>query len=212
MALAQFRVGRDLCITVTVRNKQYLVMSPRDQLLETAPEVIRLLRRCCKDFSLAPELTEDGIIHFHGILKGVDRVKWYKSTLYKLRRQFGFCRIEKGRTPLGYFIYLRKDQRDITDIMRRRKNNWYFALRKCPLWTRSSTARWFKRKCRKKPFIISEALNQKECLSSPKETTGRSAVPSALSHKCRVDELENLVKISKERKKYVVSFGTSNVI
>lgn len=69
----------------TMTFKRLNCKTPRGQFYETAPYLTKILERSTL-FSLMPEWRHTtGDIHYHGILKIYDLVKWIKSTLPTLK-------------------------------------------------------------------------------------------------------------------------------
>lgn len=73
-----------LTITFHPKNKMLFQMfKPTAQLNATRKEVVQALKASCL-FMVIPEMTLNGKIHYHAIIKIIDKIKWYKQTIYKL--------------------------------------------------------------------------------------------------------------------------------
>lgn len=58
-----------------------------------------LLKKCCNHYCLFPELDQNGRLHYHGLIKLTDRVKWFKLVKPALQT-YGFICVK----PLKSFI------------------------------------------------------------------------------------------------------------
>lgn len=73
-----------------------------------AVQILKKIRTVSKEFTLYPELGVSGSnIHFHGVIKLHDEIKWYKSVLPILKRN-GFIKI-KAKYNDGWLEYCTKD-------------------------------------------------------------------------------------------------------
>lgn len=92
---------------LTVTYQRNTGTQPLWQFHDTAYELWGLLRRST-DFVMFPELTVQGKIHYHGIVRITDKYKWFKWTLPKLK-SLGFIKI-KSNVDSGWDEYIKKDQ------------------------------------------------------------------------------------------------------
>lgn len=71
------------------------------------------IRLCSKHFIIYPEFDKSGRLHYHGIIRIIDKIKWYKSVLPTLRRSLGFCDIKTigstMRDKLQVLYYIKKE-------------------------------------------------------------------------------------------------------
>lgn len=88
---------------------------PIRQLI-VAADILRGLRRC-STFILYPELTLAGHLHFHGIVKVEDRIKWYRQVLPNIKLH-GFVCIKEITNYQGWIEYCSKDQEHMTKILK----------------------------------------------------------------------------------------------
>lgn len=73
-----------------------------------AVQVLKKLRLVSKEFTLYPEIGNGGSnIHFHGIIKLNDKVKWFKSVLPIFKRN-GFVKIKPIKND-GWYEYIIKE-------------------------------------------------------------------------------------------------------
>lgn len=97
---------------ITLTFKKLHCKSPYGQFKETAPAITKLLHRSCK-FELFPEWRHaTGDIHYHGIIRIVDHIKWLKQTLPSLKGH-GFILIKKIDNKSKWDEYCKKE-RDIS--------------------------------------------------------------------------------------------------
>lgn len=94
----------------TMTFKRLNCKTPRGQFYETAPYLTKVLERSTS-FSIMPEWRHTtGDIHFHGILRIYDMIKWLKQTLPTLK-SMGFLLLkplkEKGKE--GWNDYYNKE-------------------------------------------------------------------------------------------------------
>lgn len=72
----------------------------------------RELRKCCKYFCLYPELDKTGRLHYHGVIKIHDSVKWFKQIMPKLKYELGFIMIKELKSfkdNLKWLVYCQKE-------------------------------------------------------------------------------------------------------
>lgn len=76
---------------LTVTFKYLHCKSPKGQFKETAPYLTKLLSRST-EFWIIPEFRHTtGDIHYHGVIKIKDYIKWHKSTLPSLKSLGFIC-------------------------------------------------------------------------------------------------------------------------
>lgn len=107
------RLGKLLALTLTYRQHHYV--DPLRQFQETILQVLLGLRRCCEEFVLCPELTDDGNIHYHATIWVTDMVKWHKSILPSFRRN-GFTKV-KSNVDSKWTEYVIKDVDNMQKIL-----------------------------------------------------------------------------------------------
>lgn len=70
------------------------------------------LRKACKHFCIVPEFSETGRLHFHGIIRIDDEIKFYRRVNYILRN-IGFVKLTKIKTfadHMRYMLYMYKEK------------------------------------------------------------------------------------------------------
>lgn len=85
-------------------------ISPKFQYCDTLGS-IRNLNMCCEKYVIYPECTKQGNIHFHGILKINDKVKWYKKVLPSFKYH-GYVCIKNQDINDQWVDYISKDYND----------------------------------------------------------------------------------------------------
>lgn len=93
-------------LTITYKNS--VGVKPKHQFESTIPDLYRRIKRVSKDFSIYPEMTINGRIHYHIILSIDDKIKWHKSVLPILKYQ-GFVDISKIKDYIKTKEYCEKD-------------------------------------------------------------------------------------------------------
>jgi len=77
-----------------------------------ACSINRALSRCSKHFMIVPEYTiEDARLHYHGVFRLDDPIKWYKS-VYKKLSGIGFVKVKPLiglKNHLSWLCYCYKD-------------------------------------------------------------------------------------------------------
>lgn len=66
--------------------------------------------RLCSNFLLSLELTQQGNIHYHALIRLTDKVKWYKKVLPTFRKN-GNVKIKTGNTNSKWIEYICKDKK-----------------------------------------------------------------------------------------------------
>lgn len=110
-----------LALTITL-NPKYLSddVSLHQALFITKNKLIRILKRSCK-FLMVAELGEvTGQLHYHGVIKVTDPIKYRKSTLRQLRRQLGHIVVKPVKQIEVWRKYYEKDMK-ITEAVFERK-------------------------------------------------------------------------------------------
>lgn len=70
------------------------------------------VRLCSKHYVIYPEFDSSGRLHYHGIMRIDDKIKWYKSVLPMLRKCLGFVCIKQINTikdKINIILYITKD-------------------------------------------------------------------------------------------------------
>lgn len=111
------KLGADYFLTVTYHPKARILLdcfSPAQQLHETRRELLQLLKGACI-FILKPELTLQGRIHYHAMLRITDKIKWYKNVLPQLNK-YGRMRVEAVRNGENCMKYMLKEYNEYCEI------------------------------------------------------------------------------------------------
>jgi len=93
-------------ITVTYKNMP--LIRPHEQLSWTAQRLQKQLDKCC-DYIMIPELQMTGVIHYHGVIKITDKIKYFKSVLPWIKINCGFVKVEKIVNLENIFKYMTKE-------------------------------------------------------------------------------------------------------
>lgn len=81
-------------LTKTYRFTDYMKNeTPFNQFRHTIVPLGRLLNKYCSDWEVCPELTNDGIIHYHGMLTITDEYGFFRFLLPRLKRS-GFIKLK----------------------------------------------------------------------------------------------------------------------
>lgn len=79
------------------------------------------MRTCSKYFMLYPEVDLQGRLHYHGVIKINDPIKWYKSVLPYIKATLGFVLLKPLNTTkdmLKWNIYSSKSWPAMRDIFK----------------------------------------------------------------------------------------------
>lgn len=95
-----------------VPNPKDIGIKPIFQFESTIGSIVNL-GLCCDYYEMYPELTVAGNIHYHGVIRVKDKIKWYKKVLPTLRYK-GYVCVKKDPDE-KWKEYIRKDK----DIMER---------------------------------------------------------------------------------------------
>lgn len=104
-----------LFYTQTLDNS-YKRFSNKKQVLATLPMIHSYLRQFTSDYILYPELTQAGMIHFHGILTLKDKVKQYKLRK-KMSDELGFLKIDSIKDLQASKDYISKEAAIMQDVL-----------------------------------------------------------------------------------------------
>lgn len=96
-----------LRIALTVTYRKHYSNNPMQQFKDTLPPLARNLARCAKRFQLAPELTLDGNIHYHGLIDIDNEYRWFRYIQPWLKRQ-GFYKAKVPKNLHGWLKYMTK--------------------------------------------------------------------------------------------------------
>lgn len=80
-------------------------------------DITKILNRFSKHYMLYPEFTHDARLHYHGIIRVDDKIKYYR-TKHKLDR-IGFTKLDPFKTfkdKLRYLIYSLKNYCEIKEL------------------------------------------------------------------------------------------------
>jgi len=103
----------DYFMTITFRNDPDSNISKAYEF--TIHGIWNKLRKST-DFELYPELTIAGRIHYHVMLNITDKIKFYKSTLPKLKRDCGYVDIQGIKNLIACRDYCKKAVAIATDL------------------------------------------------------------------------------------------------
>lgn len=101
--------GDGKAITITFDPKEFKALNsdPPAKQLKRVSGVFDLLHKAV-NFELYPELTENGVIHLHGIIWYRDYIKWSRSIQPRIRRAYGHILLKKNIND-KWFEYCRKE-------------------------------------------------------------------------------------------------------
>lgn len=102
-------------ITITFRRNLEKEMSYRQQHQYTRIVLAKIFGQSCSSFTLVPEFTLSGRIHYHGYFKIKNKGKWIKDTLPILNK-LGFIKLEFNLTN-KWFEYILKDVEETRNII-----------------------------------------------------------------------------------------------
>ena len=117
----------DYAVTITIATKHVKHFDTRNTKL-----IVYILSRLCRhmakkceyDLIIIPELTNKGIVHWHGFLKMPDI---HRKNFYRwLTRNIGYCYIRTLRSQQKWFEYCRKEYDQL-----QKTNNKYRIVRIC---------------------------------------------------------------------------------
>jgi len=79
----------------------------------------RILNRCTDHYLVYPEVDKQCRLHYHGVIKVKDKIKFHRKTRSALKGSFGFIKIEKLKTfrdKLQWLLYMRKDWGQLSEL------------------------------------------------------------------------------------------------
>lgn len=82
--------------------------TPKYLFMETISGLLDQLKKSAYNYSLVPELTDNGVLHYHYMINIKDKIK-HKILINYWRRNNGFVDIKPVYDVIGLHIYLRKD-------------------------------------------------------------------------------------------------------
>lgn len=100
---------------LTVTYKCDPAVRPKKQFDYTIYKLFTLLSKSCY-FVISPEFTMNGRIHYHGLLKIYDKIKWYKQTLPSLKYE-GMVKVETIKYYQKCDDYIKKDVKMMKEIL-----------------------------------------------------------------------------------------------
>lgn len=74
-----------------------------------------ILRQICKSYIMYPEFADDGRLHFHGVCRGWDKIKYHKWQ-YKLYKLLGQYKVTNMNNPLEWVLYCQKEWRHTSTV------------------------------------------------------------------------------------------------
>lgn len=110
-------IDADYFITITFRPGVDILQGhykPTAQLNETRREVCKLLKASCR-FMVIPEMTLQGRIHYHAIIKIEDKIKWHRQTMPAFNK-WGRFDIQKIKNIDNVYRYLLKENVEYCEI------------------------------------------------------------------------------------------------
>lgn len=91
------------------------------------------LNRCSKHYFIYPEITLDGRLHYHGLIRIDDLIKWKRSTITHLRRQLGLvCIKPPNKVNEGWLKYCNKEWEQTRQVLGIEEIIYYQNLRNQP--------------------------------------------------------------------------------
>lgn len=94
----------------TVKWKDRPIFQHRD-----CRDYLRLLKKCCSDVYIMPELTKHGNIHYHMVLHINDEIKWFKQVLPTFKKT-GTIDVNLD-IDTGWYHYIEKDKLKMEAIL-----------------------------------------------------------------------------------------------
>lgn len=88
----------------TYRNVKYI-------LDEDVSQIRTLLNRCSQHWILVPEFSKDTRLHYHGVIRIDDVVKWHKAVRHRLNN-IGFVKLDPlkdNRNHVSWLCYIYKE-------------------------------------------------------------------------------------------------------
>lgn len=111
----QSKFTHALAVTVTL-NQNYHKESLMDQYAMTRNELLRIFKPIGQ-FTFCPELTQAGVLHWHGYLFVEDTIKYFKTI--HLAKQIGFVCIKTIKDDddfTRWYSYMIKDTQKILEV------------------------------------------------------------------------------------------------
>jgi len=106
----------DLFMTVTYKSNS-VGKKPRYQFDTTIDLVWNSLFKCMEDYSIYPEFTINGTIHYHILCRLKDKIKFFKSVLPTLRYKCGFVDVQYIKCYDKVHKYVNKDLESTQKIL-----------------------------------------------------------------------------------------------
>ncbi len=90
---------------------QYRTVHPDFLYNDDKLKIIKWLNRFSDHYIIVPEFSENGRLHYHGLLRICDKIKYYK-TKYFIDKEIGFVKVEKindFKSHLRWLMYINKN-------------------------------------------------------------------------------------------------------
>lgn len=107
---------KNLIFAITI-SPPYRFSDPHALYFNDLLKIRRWVNRFSDHYAIWPEFTENARLHYHGVIKLRDPIKFYK-TKYKFDKLLGFVKIDKLKTfkdHLRWLFYCQKDYHLIRD-------------------------------------------------------------------------------------------------
>lgn len=122
-----FDCRKNRFITITFKER-FELLPPDQQFSKTSRALARWFADCCDKFTLSPELTESGRIHYHCQFLVNDKIKFNRS-MYLLHRR-GYIDISYSKDGQNVHQYVTKDTEHWKELIDYKylpitKDNWH---------------------------------------------------------------------------------------
>lgn len=102
-------IGQPIAITISPPQTDN---SPSFDYNTSYIPLLIIMKKCTSQFVLYPEVTEEGRLHYHGIMYVKDEINYYRECLPKLRNSYGFVKVRRingHKGKLGWLMYCMKN-------------------------------------------------------------------------------------------------------
>lgn len=103
------RTSRFFAITIS---PEFRLVRPNFLLNMDMFQISRALNKCSKHWCLVPEFDKKSRLHYHGVIRIDDMVKWHRSVFFTLTKGTGFTCVKAMNTikdHMGWLCYMYKD-------------------------------------------------------------------------------------------------------
>ncbi len=100
----------DQYYSITI-SAQYRTVHPDFLYNDDKLKLIKWLNRFSDHYIIVPEFSDNGRLHYHGVFKMCDKIKYYKSK-YNIDKEIGFVKVEKindFKSHLRWLTYIYKN-------------------------------------------------------------------------------------------------------